>query len=54
MDLSRRDASRLVRTQFNAVANTAQLAVYDANAQSLSAIRHLSTLDSPYLVAMYR
>ena len=46
MDLSRRDASRLVRTQFNAVANTAQMAVYDANARSLRAVKHLSTLDS--------
>ena len=46
MDISRRDATRLVRTQFNAVANTAQLAVYDANPQSLNAIEHMSTLDS--------
>ena len=46
MDISRRDATRLVRTQFNAVANTAQLAVYDANPQSIRAVRWLSTLDS--------
>lgn len=45
MEVSRRDATRLVRTQFNAVANTAQLAVYDAHPESIRAIRHTSTFD---------
>lgn len=45
MEVSRRDATRLVRTQFNSVANTAQLAVYDAHADQLAAVQHLSTLD---------
>lgn len=45
MALSRRDATRLVRTQFASVANTVQVALYDVNAGSLDAIEHLSTLD---------
>jgi SPP1 gp7 family putative phage head morphogenesis protein len=45
MELSRRDATRLVRTQFTSVVNTAQLAVYDAHAAQLEAVQWLSTLD---------
>jgi hypothetical protein len=46
MELSRRDATRLVRTQLASVENTAQLAIYDAHAESLEAVLWLSTLDS--------
>jgi hypothetical protein len=45
MALSRRDATRLIRTQFNSVSNAAQLAVYDSQAQSIPVLQHLSTLD---------
>ena len=45
MELSRRDAARLIRTHISAVGQQARMAVYDAHPESIRAIRQLSTLD---------
>lgn len=46
MDVSRRNASALVHTSIQTIANDASLATYRANADILKGVRHLSTLDS--------
>jgi hypothetical protein len=46
MEISRRNASALVHTSIQQVANDARLATYQANADVIKGVRHLATFDS--------